>query len=56
MAQLKCKLRVRLAWWWPWYAFGVAVVAVLMNREPDMDKVGAVALRATKVEVLPDGD
>lgn len=56
MAARKIKLRVRMAWWWKYYAFGVAVVAVLMDRTPDPDKVSAVALRAARVEVLPDGD
>jgi hypothetical protein len=56
MAAIKCRLRVRMSWWWPSYAFGVAVVAVLMNRTPDYDKVRAVALRAMRVEVLPDGE
>lgn len=56
MAQIKVTLRVRMAWWWKWYAFGVAVVAVLTNSDPDYEKVRAYALKATRVTVLPDED
>ncbi|MNW18161.1 hypothetical protein D3C71_2176060 [compost metagenome] len=56
MSAIKCRLRVRMVWWWKYYAFGVAVVAVLMNRTPDPDKVSAMAIRAARVEVLPDGE
>lgn len=55
MASITINVTVRIAWWWRWYAFGVVMVARLMQTEPDPAKVQAWARRAVKV-VLSDVD
>jgi hypothetical protein len=58
MAKPVIHMRVRWAWWWRAYTYGVAIMANLMQREPDYEKVRYWAGRACKVKivrvVLPD--
>lgn len=49
--QLKVKVTVTVAWWLRPYLTGVALCAALMLREPDMDKVERMALRAFRFRV-----
>jgi hypothetical protein len=56
MASITLNFRIKVAWWWKWYAFGVVVVARLMGTEPDLDKLEDWAQRAITVTVLHDED
>lgn len=51
MARMTVTVRVRVAWWFEWYALGVVLMARLMQTEPDPDKVTGWARRAIKVQV-----
>jgi hypothetical protein len=42
-------LQIRFAWWLPLYNWSLVFVAVLMQRDPDMRKVGKVLERAIRV-------
>jgi hypothetical protein len=44
-------VEVRRAWWLDFYLSGVVLVAVLMDCEPDMQKVVHTVLRATRWRV-----
>lgn len=50
----RVKLRVYMAWWWRYYARGVAAMTALTGLQPDPDKVRAWARRAVRVKVIPD--
>lgn len=47
-------LRIKVAWWFQWYAVGVVGVARLMNADPDPVKVERWARRAITVTVVRD--
>lgn len=44
-------LRVRVAWWFHWYAQGVILVARLTGLRPDREKVMAKAAAAVSIQV-----
>jgi|GEM_PF-686638 len=37
MAEL-LSIEIRFAWWWKWYVFGVTVMCLVSNSEPDEAK------------------
>ena len=49
MAQVTVEFYVHKAWWLPIYLHGVALVATLMQAEPDWAKVQRVVARAITV-------
>lgn len=51
MAKVTVEFYVHKAWWLPIYLHGVAVVATLMQAEPDWAKVNRVVLSAITVRM-----
>lgn len=39
---------VYMAWWWRLCAWGIVITVLLTGCEPDMQKVGRMALRAVR--------
>ncbi len=44
----RIKVIVYMAWWFKFYAWGLIATAVITGCEPDMVKVGKVALHALR--------
>lgn len=51
MAQVTVEAHVHTAWWLPIYLHGVALVATLMQTEPDWAKVQRKVARAITVRM-----
>jgi hypothetical protein len=50
MATMKVEFYVHKAWWLPIYLHGVALVATLMQAEPDWEKVQRMVARAITIK------
>ena len=51
MASVKVEFYVHKAWWLPIYLHGMALVATLMQTEPDWDKVQRKVTRAITIRM-----
>lgn len=40
MATVTLQAKVKIAWWWKFYAYGVITMARLTGMQPDSEKVG----------------
>lgn len=52
MAAVKLQAKVKIAWWFKFYAFGVIVMSRLTGLEPDEAKVTAWAKRAVSIKII----
>lgn len=52
MSNVTLQAKVKIAWWWKYYAYGVITMARLTGLEPDESKVTAWAKRAVSIEII----
>lgn len=52
MAMVTLQAKVKIAWWWKYYAYGVITMARLTGLEPDESKVTAWAKRAVSIQII----
>lgn len=45
------KVKVSLAWWWRFYAFGLLTMVAITGLEPDWQKVEAMIMKAVRIRV-----
>ncbi|WP_167670682.1 hypothetical protein [Allopusillimonas ginsengisoli] len=45
-------IKLRVAWWFRWYLFGVLTMAQLTGLQPDPQRVGRWLARAVSIKVL----
>ena len=46
-------IRMRFAWWWEFYLYGLVTISMLFGVEPDEEKFVRVAVRAMRVRIGP---
>lgn len=49
---MQLTLKVRFAWWLPFYLKGLCFFCALHGRMPDAEKLRAVVIKATTVKVI----
>jgi len=48
-------LRMRVAWWLPYYLLIVRTLCEVLDRQPDMDRVESVARHGIRIIAVPAG-
>jgi hypothetical protein len=46
-------LRMRVAWWLPYYLLIVRTLCEVLDRRPDMDRIERVARRGIRITAVP---